>query len=108
MLYTGKYNNEKGLQGVSLQFETIKRKSHSAISEHQTIEMTRQEQAVTLAQFIAKLSLTCKGIARELDYPLASIREQLQPDDRIQELGSIISELTALKAFGHDPLVVKK
>ncbi|MEM0515805.1 diguanylate cyclase [Pseudoalteromonas sp. YIC-827] len=98
MLYTGNNNNEKGQQGVSEQLETLRKKLLSAISQRQTIEVTRQEQVATLAQFIAKLSLVCKGIDLELDNRLASFRKQLSQGGNFQELGPIINELTTLLA----------
>ncbi|WP_105188966.1 GGDEF domain-containing protein [Pseudoalteromonas sp. T1lg48] len=83
---------------MSEQLEALRKKLHSAISQRQTIEMTRQEQVSTLAQFIAKLSLVCKGIDLELDNRLASFRKHLQQGAHFQELGPIIAELTTLLA----------
>ncbi|WP_105254660.1 GGDEF domain-containing protein [Pseudoalteromonas sp. T1lg75] len=81
---------------MSEQLEALRKKLHSAISQRQTIEVTRQEQVSILAQFIAKLSLACKGIDLELDNRLATFRKQLQQGAHFQELGPIIAELSTL------------
>ena len=52
----------------------------------------------TLAQFIAKLSLVCKGIDIELDNRLAGFRRHLQKGANFNELSPIIHDLNVMLA----------
>ncbi len=78
------------------QLEALRKKLNSAISQRQTIESTRQEQVGALTQFIAKLSLVCKGIDIELDNRLAGFRRLLQNGSNYKELSPVIHELNTL------------
>ncbi|WP_278403420.1 GGDEF domain-containing protein [Pseudoalteromonas ruthenica] len=81
---------------MSEQLDALRKKLNSAVSQRQTIENTRQEQVRTLAQFIAKLSLVCKGMDIELDNRLAAFRKLLHKGANYQDLLPVIDELTDL------------
>ncbi len=57
--------------------QSLKQQLASAVKARKQLEDTYESQFVILTQFVARLSLVCKGIDVELDNRLARLRQQL-------------------------------
>lgn len=83
---------------MSDQVALLQKKLSAAIAQRQQVEMTRQTQVTTLAQFVSKLSLVCKGSDIELDNRLARFRKTLASGVSFELLLPILDEINALLA----------
>ncbi|PAJ76354.1 GGDEF domain-containing protein [Pseudoalteromonas sp. NBT06-2] len=76
------------------QLEILQKKLNKAIKNRDLIETTRQSQLGALTQFVAKLSLVCKGQDLELDNKLAKFRALLNKGVDFEILFPFIDEIT--------------
>jgi len=79
---------------VSNQLETLQNKLNKAIKNRDLIETTRQTQLSALTQFVARLSLVCKGQDLELDNKLAKLRALLNKGVDFEVLSPFIEEIS--------------
>lgn len=79
---------------MSNQLEILQNKLNKAIKNRELIETTRQSQVSTLTQFVAKLSLVCKGQDLELDNKLAKFRALLNKGVDFEILSPFIDEIS--------------
>ena len=85
---------------MSNQLETLKNKLNKAIKNRDLIESARQSQIGALTQFVAKLSLVCKGQDLELDNKLAKFRALLIKGVDFELLSPLIEEISSLLKIG--------
>lgn len=81
---------------MSNQLETLQNKLNKAIKNRDIIETARQSQLGTLTQFVAKLSLVCKGQDLELDNKLAKFRALLNKGVDFEVLSPFIDEISSI------------
>jgi len=79
---------------VPNQLEILQKKLHNAIKNRDLIESTRKSQLGALTQFVAKLSLVCKGQDLELDNKLAKFRSLLNKGVDFEVLSPFINEVS--------------
>lgn len=79
---------------MSNQLETLQNKLNKAIKNRDLIETTRQTQLSALTQFVARLSLVCKGQDLELDNKLAKLRALLNKGVDFEVLSPFIEEIS--------------
>lgn len=66
--------------------QALKQQLASAVKARKQLEDTYESQFVILTQFVARLSLVCKGIDVELDNRLARLRQQLSNGTDLEKL----------------------
>lgn len=81
---------------MSQQVNLLRKKLDSAINSRKELEQACKLQVDDLTQFIAKLSLVCKGLDLELDNRLAKYRRTIQKGADFEQLKPLLSEITDL------------
>lgn len=72
--------------------DDLKKQLNNALKARKLLETTYEGQFHILTQFVARLSLTCKGIDRELDNRLAKLRTALINKTDLEKLLPLIEE----------------
>ena len=80
------------------ELESLQKKLRSAVKNRDVVEQARQSQVSSLVQFVAKLSLTCKGLDLELDNRLAKFRAAINKGVDFEILKPLLDEITLLLA----------
>lgn len=81
---------------MSQQVSILRTKLDSAIKSRKEVEEAHKVQVDYLIQFIAKLSLVCKGLDLELDNRLAKYRSSIQKGVDYEQLVPLLDEITKL------------
>jgi len=84
------------LSSTDTQIIALKRKLETAITSRATLEDDFKHQTNLLAQFIAKLSLTTKGIDVLLDNKLAKLRSTLSNSSTFSDVEDLIVEISQI------------
>lgn len=81
---------------MSQQVSILRTKLDSAIKGRKQLEHAYKVQVDYLTQFIAKLSLVCKGLDLELDNRLAKYRSTIQKGVDYEQLVPLLEEISKL------------
>ncbi len=81
---------------VTSEISALKKKLALAIENRKAVESAMKVQQSTLVQLIARLSLSCKGLDKELDNRLAKFRQQMQKGTDFEVLAPLIDDIMQL------------
>lgn len=76
------------------QSKQLKQKLDSSINANKALERELEEQSTLLLPFITKLSLTCRGLDKELDNRLAELRLLVTKKPSTEKLTNLIDKTT--------------
>jgi diguanylate cyclase len=81
---------------VSVELVKVKQQLSASIKARKHLERSYEGQLQSLMQFVARLSKVCKGVNRELDGRLNSLRNTLKKNPDISNITPLINDISSL------------
>jgi diguanylate cyclase len=81
---------------VSVELSEVKQQLSASLKARKQLERSYESQNQLLMQFVSRLSTVCKGVDRELDNRLASLRSTLRKNPNIEFIIPLINDLSGL------------
>ncbi|MFT4927709.1 MAG: diguanylate cyclase [Phenylobacterium sp.] len=81
---------------MTVELTKVKQQLSASIKARKQLERSYESQMSSLMQFVSRLSSVCKGVDRELDNRLASLRSTLRKNPNVEYIIPLINDVSSL------------
>lgn len=81
---------------MTVELAKVKQQLSASLKARKQLERSYESQMNSLMQFVSRLSTVCKGVDRELDNRLASLRSTLRKNPNVEYIIPLINDISGL------------